>query len=77
MKNGIYEKDIRDFERYALKLAEVIERIREYKPEAYLYATPGEFNLMSGVLEENASKTEEQELRVTNIFCRGLECGDW
>ena len=77
MKNGVYEKDIRDFERYALKLAEVIERIREYKPEAYIYVTPGEFNLMSGVSEEDASKDEEQAMKVTNIYCRGLDCGDW
>ena len=31
MRQGIKEKDIRDFEKYAEKLRDVVDRIREYK----------------------------------------------
>lgn len=34
MNQNIKEKDIRDFEKYAKKLSEVVERIREYNPNA-------------------------------------------
>ena len=33
MIQGIKEKDIRDFEKYAKKLPDVMVRIVEYKPE--------------------------------------------
>ena len=47
MRQGIKEKDIRDFEKYANKLADVLKRIREYKTEANAYLAEDTLNLMS------------------------------
>lgn len=46
MIKGVKDKDIRDFEKYASKLAEIIDRIVEYCPAARIYVTPQEINLM-------------------------------
>lgn len=37
MQKGIKEKDIKDFEKYAKKLDEVMKRILEYNPNATIY----------------------------------------
>ena len=78
MKNGIKAKDIRDFNKCVEKLNGIMERIREYKPEAHIYATPGSLNLMSGVLDGRHSACEEQEqMMVVAANCAKLEAGDW
>lgn len=46
MKKGIKEKDIRDFEKYAKKLDEVINRIQEYCPSANYYLNMDLLQLM-------------------------------
>lgn len=74
MKQGIKEKDIRDFEKYAQKLGEVINRIREYKPMAYIYVTPSELNLMSST---NNEEYANQDLIVASKIILPLDCGDW
>lgn len=45
MRQGIKEKDIRDFEKYASKLADVMERIMKYNPEANCYVTMNDIRL--------------------------------
>lgn len=77
MTKGIKARDIRDFEKYAKKLNEVITRIRAYSPEAHIYATPGQFNLMSEYDKPGLSIDDEEDLIVTNIFVNALEVGDW
>lgn len=79
MTKGIREKDILDFEKYARKLDEVINRIREYKPEAHVYVTPGEINLMCGESREYHVRNERAILDpvVTSVLVTGFECGDW
>lgn len=78
MTKGIKTKDIRDFEKYAGKLHEVMERIWTYKPEASIYATPGELNLMAGFLDGKCSAQDEQEkMLVTTVCFSRLEAGDW
>ena len=74
MKQGIKEKDIRDFEKYAQKLGEVINRIRKYKPTAYIYVTPSQLNLMS---DTNDEVSVDQKLIVTSESILHLDCGDW
>lgn len=46
MKKGIKEKDIRDFEKYAQKLDEVMKRIQEYCPSANYYLNMDNLQLM-------------------------------
>lgn len=83
MQKGIRNKDIQNFEKYAAKLNAIIERIRAYAPEAYIYASPGELNLMAGV-EDNkfattleASAKEREDFLVSSVKVTSLESGDW
>lgn len=46
MRNGIKEKDIRDFEKYAQKLDDVMKRIQEYHPTANYYLNMDNLQLM-------------------------------
>lgn len=48
MRQGIKEKDIRDFEKYASKLNDVICHIQEYNPNASVYLAMEDLCLMSG-----------------------------
>ncbi|MCM1236437.1 MAG: hypothetical protein NC489_40680 [Ruminococcus flavefaciens] len=47
MKQGIKEKDIRDFVKYANKLSNVVQRIRAYKPTVCVYLEQSDLCLMS------------------------------
>lgn len=79
-KNGtkIHKKDIQDFEKHAKKLGEVIARIREYCPEAYIFAAPNELNLMSGVNFLRSNRVDEDErLTALSVPVPNLDCGDW
>lgn len=74
MKQGIKAKDIRDFEKAVERLDEVLERIRQYKPMAYIYVTPSHINLMS---ETNIEESANQDLIVATGTILHLDCGDW
>lgn len=76
MRQGIKEKDIRDFEKYAKKLSEVMERIREYQPKANAYLAMDVLNLMS---DEHLkySREEYQDFIVTDVSMTGFDGGDW
>lgn len=74
MKQGIKVKDIRDFEKAVERLDEVLERIQQYKPTAYIYVTPSQINLMS---EKNDEVSANQDLIVTSGIIVNLDCGDW
>lgn len=79
MKQGIKEKDIRDFEIYAQKLNDVLRRIREYKPEANAYLSCGGvscLNLMSD-MHFGYPRSEQQNLIVTNVIMECFDGGDW
>lgn len=78
MTKGIKAKDIRDFKKYVGKLNEVMERIWMYLPDARIYVTPEELNLMAGFLDEGATAQEEQErMLVATARIPKLETGDW
>jgi hypothetical protein len=76
MKQGIKEKDIRDFEKYANKLSDVLQRIREYKPTACAYLAEDVLNLMS---DEHHSfyGIDNQEYVVTYVYMPDFDGGDW
>lgn len=48
MRKGIKEKDIRDFEKYAGKLAETLDRVRKYNQDASGFMSNDSLCLMSG-----------------------------
>ena len=79
MMRDIRVKDIRDFEKYARKLNEVIVRIREYNHSAHIYVTPGEINLMRGESQEYHCRNERaiNNPVVSSVSVEGIECGDW
>lgn len=79
MTKGIKKKDIQDFEKYARKLDEVIQRIRCYKDNAHIYVTPGELNLMADdpLLDNNMSRDKQAEMTAITVPCCALDCGDW
>ena len=48
MRCGIKEKDIRDFEKYANKLADVMHRILSYNPDAMAFLDNGDSFVLYG-----------------------------
>lgn len=76
MRQGIKEKDIRDFEKYAEKLSNVMRRINEYKSEANAYLNNDTLSLMSEDFHES-SRLEQQNFIVTEIIMPGFDGGDW
>ena len=78
MKHGIKAKDIRDFEKYASKLNEVIERIKKYQPDANIFATPNQLNLMYAQNKCYHWRIEnEVEDPVVSSVTVNMDCGDW
>lgn len=80
MRQGIKEKDIRDFEKYAKKLSEVIERIRKYKPEVNAFLSCGctsDLNLMSCDFRMYNKGKDQQNLIVTSVEMIGFDGGDF
>ena len=79
MKHGIKVKDIRDFEKYANKLNEVITRIREYhkgEGSPTIYVTPNEMNLVWD-LPDDVPFGEGDKFCVSSVTFNFIECGDW
>lgn len=74
MTQGIKAKDICDFEKAVERLDEVLERILQYKPAAWIYVTPSQINLMS---DKNDEVFVNQDLIVTSKTIVNLDCGDW
>ena len=77
MKLGIKAKDIRDFEKYVKKLDEVIKRIKEYKEDAYIYATPDYLNLMAYFVDNSRSIRVSVDPLVVSAPLTSLDSGDW
>lgn len=76
MKQGIKEKDIRDFEKYAKKLSGVMKRIQGYKPEANAYLACESLHLMSCDFHDIA-RIDQQNYSVVDIVMEGFDGGDW
>lgn len=66
MRDGIKEKDIKDFVKYASKLDEVIKRIQEYNPNGHIYVNEDVFCLRGNY--DNRDNIEE-------VWIRGTDCG--
>lgn len=80
MKQGIKEKDIRDFEKYAKKLSDVMCRIREYKPEANAFlACEGLSTVLNLMSDDHCDypKYEQTGLIVAEINMIGFDGGGW
>lgn len=76
MKQGIKEKDIRNFEKYAKKLSDVMARIREYAPGANAYLATDTLNLMSQDHRSYPSEVQ-RDFVVTSVIMRAFDGGDW
>lgn len=76
MKQGIREKDIRDFEKYAKKLSDVMVRIRRYAPEANARLAMDDLNLMSRYCQNYPSEVQ-QDFIVTSVKMEAFDGGDW
>ena len=79
MRNGIKEKDIRDFEKYAKKLGDVLNRIREYKPEANAFLVGGVQTYLCLMSDDHCDydRDEQSELIVAEVDMIGFDGGDW
>lgn len=66
MRQGIKEKDIKDFIKYVNKLDELIERIQEYNPDGHIYVNEDTFCLRGSY--DNKDNIEE-------VWVRGTDCG--
>jgi hypothetical protein len=75
MKQGIKEKDIRDFVSTCNKMNAIIERIREYKFEAWIYLADGSMNLMSEFNGDGGR--EDPEKSVASVFMNYTDGGGW
>lgn len=75
MRQGIKEKDIRDFEKYAKKLSDVVERIREYKPEANGFMNEETMCLMSEDWCE--SSCDPNDVCVASVYMPSFDGGAW
>lgn len=79
MKNGIKAKDIRDFEKYANKLVDVLSRIREYKPEANAFLVCGVQTYLCLMCDDHCDypETESNNFVVMEVDMPGFDGGDW
>ncbi len=79
MKNGIKAKDIRDFEKYANKLNGVLQRIREYKPEASGFLVCGFQTYLCLMSNDHCDypESEHENFVVTEVDMPGFDGGDW
>lgn len=76
MRQGIKEKDIRDFEKYTQKLSNMVKRIREYNPEANVFLAMDYLNLMSCDFRQYP-REEWEDYSVTSVHMEGFDGGDW
>ena len=76
MRQGIKEKDIKDFEKYANKLSEVMQRINAYKPEANAYLAEDVLCLMSEDFHKY-SRSKQKDFIVTEVIMQNFDGGDW
>jgi len=76
MQKGVKEKDIRDFERYSLKIKSIMDRINKYNQEANIYVAENEVYLMgSSVYDSNGSPSQDNI--VTSIHIGRIDGGGW
>lgn len=79
MRKGIKERDIRDFEKYAKKLSDVVERIREYKPEANAFLVCGVQTYLCLMSDDHCDydRNEHENFIVAEVDVVGFDGGDW
>lgn len=78
MRQGIKEKDIRDFKKYAQKLNDVLKRIREYKPEANAFLACGLASYLCLMSDDHCDYDGDAfDLVVATVDMVGFDGGDW
>ena len=79
MLKGIKAKDIRDFEKHAKKLNDVLGRIREYKPKANAFLACGVHVYLCLMSDDHCDydRDDVSDLVVTEVDMIGFDAGDW
>lgn len=75
MRKGIKEKDIRDFEKYANKLDEVMKRILKYNPKAEIFLNMDVLELFGNASFSDNGKYMEEN-KVSEIWIRHSSGGE-
>ena len=79
MRKGIKEKDIRDFEKYATKIDEVMRRILEYNPKAEIYLNMDDLQLLGDETYSDDGKGDvkyNEENVVASVWIRHSSGGE-
>lgn len=76
MIKGIKVKDIRDFEKHCNRLVKLLEKIREYCPEAMYYMEEDGFCLLNGVPHSGSDKTHYERV-VAEVYMPKCDSGAW
>ena len=74
MQQGIKEKDIRDFVKYAERLNTIMKRIREYKPDAMLFAQEDNLTLVSSTIR-NKYGSVDCDKAIQSVCIDGMDSG--
>lgn len=76
-KTSIRAADIRDFEKAAQSLNDVLQRIRKYNPDANIFSAGDTLNLLQEYDDENKPFEERDTIVVSRVRISGLDSGDW
>lgn len=76
-KASIRAADIRDFEKAAQSLNDVLQRIRKYNPDANIFSAGDTLNLLQEYDDENKPFEERDTIVVSRVRISGLDSGDW
>lgn len=76
-REPIKASDIRDFEKVAQRLSEVLLRIRKYNPEANIFSAGDTLNLLSEYDDESRTSEERHAIIASYVRIPGLDSGDW
>ena len=55
---------------------DLIEEVRQYEPDAALFVTPQQFNLVKD-LEDTDHWTKQEENEIASVLIHHMDCGDW
>jgi hypothetical protein len=77
MKCGIKEKDILDFEKYAKKIDEVMERILAYNPNAEIYLNMDILELHgNSTFDDSVNPKYNEENCIASVWIRHSSGGE-
>lgn len=67
---------ITKFKKLVESMDDLIEEVRQYEPDAALFVTPQQFNLVKN-LEDTDHWTKQEENEIASVLIHHMDCGDW